>query len=48
MWLVGVGAAATMEVRNVFCVVTFEPHDLGVAFKGEDVGGDTVEEPAIV
>src|SRR5262245_26339146 len=35
----------------VFLVVleiAFEPFDMAVAFEGEDVGGDAVEEPAVV
>ena len=28
--------------------VAFEPFDMAVAFEGEDVGGDAVEEPAVV
>ena len=45
---VGVVAAAPLEVLDVLRVVALEPDDLAVALEGEDVGGDAVEEPAIV
>src|SRR5262249_36870101 len=35
-------------VFRVFLIVAFEPDDLRVAFESQDVGGDTIEEPAIV
>jgi hypothetical protein len=28
--------------------IAFEPFDVAIALKGEDVGGDAVEEPAVV
>ena len=39
---------AALEVCRVFLVVAFEPDHFRVALEGEDVGGDAVEEPAIV
>ena len=35
-------------VRLIFLVVPIEECPLGIAFAGEDVGGDAVEEPAVV
>ena len=35
-------------VRLVVLVVALEPDDLAVALEGQDVGGDAVEEPAVV
>ena len=46
--LVGVGAEAARAVRLVVLVVALEPLDVAVALEGEDVGGDAVEEPAVV
>jgi len=46
--LVGFGAEATAAVGFVIGVVALEPHRLAVALEGEDVGGDAVQEPAVV
>src|SRR3954469_14062118 len=46
--LIGLRAKTTMAVGLVILVVAFEPDHLAVAFEGEHVGGDAVEEPAIV
>src|SRR5207248_7563116 len=35
-------------VRLVVLVVALEPDDAAVALEGEDVGRDTIEEPAVV
>ncbi len=35
-------------VRFVFLIVAVEERPLGIAFRREDVGGDAVEEPAVV
>ena len=48
MRLVGVGAEAPMFVRFVISIVAFEPDYLAIAFEGEDMGGDAIEEPAIM
>src|SRR5690242_4648485 len=44
----GVLALAPPEILDVFAVIALEPHDLRVALEGEDMSGDTVEEPAIM
>ncbi len=46
--LIGVRAEAAMAIGFVVLVVAFEPHHLRVAFKRHDVGGDAVEEPAVM
>src|SRR5216683_2042696 len=46
--LVGGGAEAAAAVGLVVGVIALEPHGLAVALEGEDVGGDAVQEPAIV
>src|ERR1700694_5644952 len=43
--LVGLGAETALAVGFVGFVVPFEVLDVGVAFEGQDVGGDAVEEP---
>ena len=48
MRLIGVFAQALLPIRFVVAVVAFEPDDLAVAFEGQDVGGEPVEEPAVV
>ena len=45
---VGLGAEQRPAVLLVGLEVALEPRDLAVALEGEDVGGDAVEEPAIV
>src|SRR5690606_19962001 len=44
----GVLAQAAPTIRLVLRVVALEPHHLTVALEGEDVRGDTVQEPAVV
>src|SRR5580765_2627142 len=46
--LIGGRAKASLPIGLVILVVPLEPHDLAVAFEGEHVRGDAVEEPAIV
>src|SRR3569833_1898488 len=48
MRLVGVLALTTLVVLGVFLIVAFEPDHFRIALEREDVGRDTVEEPAIV
>src|SRR5690348_6024662 len=48
MWLGRVLALAPTEILDVFLVIALEPNHLRVAFEGEDVGSDAIEEPAIV
>src|ERR1700742_4897813 len=44
--LLGGGAQAALPVGFVVLVVALEPDRLAVAFEGQDVGGDAVQEPA--
>ena len=48
MWLVGIDAQFLLAERFVVLEVAFKPTDLGVAFEGQHVGADPVEEPTIV
>ncbi len=48
MGLVGGEAESGFAVGFIGLVVAFEEADIGVGFEGEDVGGDAVEEPAVV
>src|SRR5690349_17830872 len=41
-------AEALALVRFVLLIVAVEEHHLRIAFEREDVGGDAIEEPAIV
>ena len=45
---VGFGTQALFAVDFVHLVVAFEPVGLAVAFKRQDVGRDSVKEPAVV
>src|SRR5215470_9135533 len=44
----GVGSEPAHLVLLVVLVVALEPLDVAIALEGEDVGGDAVEEPAVV
>src|SRR5512143_1288121 len=46
--LIGFFAQAFLPIRLVFAVVPLEPDDFAVAFEGQDVRRDAIEEPAIV
>src|SRR6185369_13282165 len=46
--LVRLGAEAALAVGLIAFVVALEPDHLRVALEGQNVGGDTVEEPAVV
>src|SRR5439155_8881172 len=46
--LIGLRAQAAVPVGLVVLIIPFEPHDAAVAFEGHDVGGDPVQEPAVV
>jgi hypothetical protein len=46
--LIGVDAETPLPVRFIVLVIALEPFDMAVAFEGEHVGRDAVEEPAIV
>src|SRR5438067_1649646 len=48
MGLERLGAAGLDDPLCVLAPVALEPGDLRVALEGEDVGGDAVEEPAVV
>src|SRR5713101_5299560 len=48
MRLVGVAAQTAVAVGLVILVVALEPFDVAVALEGQHVGGDAVEEPAIM
>ena len=48
MRLVGGGAEASVAVGLVILVIPLEPHDLALAFERQHMGGDAVEEPAVV
>jgi hypothetical protein len=48
MRLVRVRAHALLAVLLVVLAIALEPLDVAVAFEGEDVGRETVEEPAVV
>src|SRR5690606_32980313 len=45
---VGIITFAASQVLHVLRVIALEPHDFTVALEGEDVGRDTIEEPAVV
>ena len=44
----GILAEPAHLVLLVILEVAFEPFDMAVAFEGQDVGGDAVEEPAVM
>src|SRR6187402_2566568 len=46
--LIGVAPEAALAIFFVHPVIAFEPDDLAVAFEGQDVRGDAIEEPAIM
>ena len=46
--MIRLGADAPATVGFVIAVVALEPDNLAVALEGEDVGGDSVEKPAVV
>ena len=48
MRLVGVDPEAALLVGFVILVIAFEPFDVAVDFERQNVGGDAVEEPAIM
>ena len=48
MWLVGIGAESPAAIGFILREVPLKPHDIGLVFEGQDVGGDPVEEPSIV
>src|SRR5262245_63235487 len=48
VWLSGFFALAPLQVFHVVLEVTLEPYDFRVAFESQNVGGDAIQEPAIV
>ena len=48
LWLVGGNAETFAALLFVGLVIPFAPMDVGVSFKGENMGSDSVEEPAIM
>jgi hypothetical protein len=48
MRLIRIRPQAALSIRFVIGVIAFEPDGVTVALEGEDMGGDTVQEPAIV
>ena len=46
--LQSIRSQSTLLVFLIIFKVAFEPFDMGIAFKGEHVGADTVEEEAVV
>ena len=48
MGVVGLVAQTALAVGLVVGIVALEPDHLAVAFEGQDVGGDAVQEPAVV
>jgi hypothetical protein len=48
MRLVRVRALPPLVVLLVVLAIALEPLDVAVALEGQDVGGDAVEEPAVV
>jgi hypothetical protein len=48
MGLVGLGAETAVAIGLVVGVIALEPGHLGIPLEGQDVGGDAVQEPAIV
>jgi len=48
MGLAGGGTESQFSVRFVFRIISVEPDDLTLPFKGEDVRRNAVEEPAIM
>ena len=46
--LVGLDAQTLLAIRLVVAEVALPPTHLGVTLEGQDVGGDAVEEPAVV
>ena len=48
MGLVGIGAEAAFLIGFVVLKIALEPDHLAIALEGEHVGGDAIEEPAIM
>src|SRR5262245_59592725 len=48
MRLIGGGAQAPLAVGFIVLIVALEPHDLTIALKGEHVGRNPIQKPAIV
>src|SRR5215813_13362955 len=48
MRLVGISSLPLVQVFGICPIVALEPDDFAVAFEGEDMRRDTIQEPAIV
>ena len=48
VWLVGTDPEPALTVGFVVLEIAFEPFDMRLTFKGEHVGGDAIEEPAVM
>jgi len=48
VWLISVFAQPLLPIRFVLTIVSFIPHHFAVAFKGQNVRGDSIQEPAVV
>ena len=48
MGLIGGDSEAGLSVGLILGIVTFEPGDGAIAFKRQNMGGDPIEEPAIM
>jgi hypothetical protein len=48
MWPIGFNAKTFASVLFVLRVIAIEPHNLAVAFKGQNVRGYAVKEPTVV
>ena len=48
MGLFGIGADAAFAVGFIVLVVTLEPDHLAVTLESEHVGGDAIQEPAVM
>ena len=48
MGLVGGGAYPSLAVRFIIGVISRKPDGLAVPLEGQDMGGDAVQEPAVV
>ena len=48
MGAIRIGAKPPVAIRLIFAVIAVEKLDLAFAFKGENMGCDTIQEPSIV
>jgi len=48
MWLVCGIAKTLFSVSFIVGIISLEPDDFAVAFKGQNMGGDAIQKPAIM